>query len=166
MTSGPIIDAGTGTGAFAAAWITAGGSTDLILLDPSPSMLARASDRLRERCVTLSCVQASINVFKPVKPVAAVLAAHVVEQCPDPAVTLKQMAAWLAPEGRLYLVISKPHVCNWLLWPKFRHRWFTEEQVITMANAADLQHHMTYSFSNGPPRRTSLGYIFKKSGKV
>lgn len=162
VAAGPVLDVGTGDGLFALSWLAAGGSADLTLLDPSPAMLAQARARfLRGPCMP-RLVAARLEAFRPDRPWAAILAAHVLEHVDDAGEALGRMAGWLEPGGRLVLVVSKPHWCNWLIWLRFRHRWFGEAQVRRLAREAGLVHLLTHRFDSGPPSRTSLGYIFTR----
>jgi 2-polyprenyl-3-methyl-5-hydroxy-6-metoxy-1,4-benzoquinol methylase len=160
--TGPVLDAGCGTGAFATSWLAAGGSTDLTLLDASAAMLTRATARLAALGTKATAIQTTLDRFAPAQPFQTILAAHVIEHCPDPGATFHHLAAWLQPGGRLILVISRPHWCNWLIWLRFHHRWFSATQVVQMARSAGLTHSLTHQFPSGPPSRTSLGYIFTK----
>ena len=162
--SGPVLDVGTGTGAFARAWVHAGGSRDLTLLDPSQGMLSIAERHLDALGVTAKTVIGGIERCGGFDPFSAILAAHVVEHCAPPQEAFTRFARWLRPGGRLYLVISKPHWCNWFIWLRFRHRWFTAAEVREMAATAGFHHVLTHEFDSGPPSRTSLGYLFTKSG--
>jgi 2-polyprenyl-3-methyl-5-hydroxy-6-metoxy-1,4-benzoquinol methylase len=125
-------------------------------------MLDRARAGLEALGVTPAAVGARLEDFQPRLPCAAVLAAHVIEHCDDPEAAFRRFAGWLEPGGRLYLIASKPHWCNWLIWLRFRHRWFSESQVRQAAAAAGICHDLTHVFDAGPPSRTSLGYIFSK----
>lgn len=162
MPSGRVLDAGTGTGAFASAWLAVGGSRELTLLDPSRSMLARADENVRRRGIAPVIEAAAMEAHFPVKPYSVILAAHVVEHSPDPASAFRRFLDWVEREGRLVLVVSRPHWCNWLIWLRNRHRWFSEEEIIGLGCQAGLRHLATHAFTQGTPSRTSLGYIFRK----
>ncbi len=157
---GRVLDVGAGTGAFALAWIAEGGSADLTLLDCSPAMLATARAGLEARGVMADLAFARLEDFDPGIRYAAILAAHAIEHCADPAWAVGRLASWLQPGGHLYLAVSRPHWCNWLIWLRFRHRWFSSGQVRAMARAAGLRHRHTCAFDRGPPSRTSLAYVF------
>ncbi len=165
LASGPVLDIGAGTGAFAAAWISSGGSRELTLVDNAPRMLTRAAANLSRLGVNPVLARANIDQFRPATPPKAILAAHVIEHLESPRTAFGNFSRWLAPGGRIYLVISKPHWCNWLIWLRFRHRWFSEAEICEMAMMAGLQHALTFGFASGPPGRTSLGYIFNKAEK-
>lgn len=160
--SGAVLDAGTGTGTFARVWAEAGGSRDLTLFDPSWKMLAAAEANLAAIDVTPKVAQAQVEDFDPKTPYATILAAHVIEHCAVPEQALRRFADWLEPGGQLFLVVSKPHWCNWLIWLRFRHRWFSAPKVLQMAHSAGLTSLRTHVFQSGPPSYTSLGYLFTK----
>ncbi len=159
---GPVLDIGTGTGLFAEAWIASGGGRDLTLLDPSVEMLAKAQSLLAQQGTQARTVQLRLEDFAASSAYTTLLSAHVIEHCDDPAAALALMSSWLKPGGRLFLAASSPHWCNWLIWLRYRHRWFAPKDLIAMANGAGLRHAATHQFTAGPPSRTSLGYIFLK----
>ncbi len=161
-TSGAVLDAGTGTGTFARVWVEAGGSRDLTLIDPSYKMLAAAQANLAAIDVAPKVEQAHVENFAPDTSYATILAAHVIEHCEAPELALRRFSDWLEPKGRLFLVVSKPHWCNWLIWLRFRHQWFTAQKVHQMAQRAGLIPRNTHIFQSGAPSRTSLGYLFVK----
>lgn len=161
-SDGPVLDVGTGTGAFASAWLGAGGSRDLTLLDASAPMLARAGASMRRFGCQPVCVEADATRFAPARSFRAVLAAHVLEHVEDPRALLRNMADWVAPGGMIYLVVSRPHWCNWLIWLRFRHRWYDARTVLQWASNAGLQDLAVERFRSGPPSRTSLAYHFVK----
>ncbi|QHQ35832.1 class I SAM-dependent methyltransferase [Algicella marina] len=162
LAAGPVLDIGTGTGAFARAWVAEGGSQGITLADPSRHMLDRAAASLRTRGITPECRCHALASLPPAPRWRAILAAHVIEHCPDAHTAVGALATALTPGGRLYLVVSRPHWCNWLIWLRFRHRWYSAAQIIAFAEAAGLTLHCVRRFPAGPPARTSLGYIFTK----
>lgn len=163
LPAGRVLDAGTGTGAFACAWLAVGGSRELTLLDPSPSMLVRADSAVRACGAEPNIVGAVMEDHSPVTPYSVILAAHVIEHSTDPAPAFRRFSDWLGPQGRLVLVVSRPHWCNWLIWLRFRHRWYSEGDIASLGHRAGLRHVATHVFTQGPPSRTSLGYVFLKN---
>ncbi|RED18406.1 class I SAM-dependent methyltransferase [Pontivivens insulae] len=160
--TGAVLDVGTGTGAFARSWIRQGGSPAMTLLDPSPAMLAMARRSLATHGLTPWTICAPMEHLPQDARYDAILGAHVLEHF-DPAQDgFQRLAHHLAPGGRLYLVISKPHWCNWLIWLRYRHRWYAPGRIEVMARQAGLIPMRTHRFHAGPPSRTSLGYIFTK----
>lgn len=153
-----VIDVGAGTGAFAEAWVAINGPPrELTLLEPSQSMLERGRAALCRRGVEPLLVKSLLGETK-LDPSNEVLAAHVIEHCPDPLVALQQMRDLLQPGGRLYLVASKPHWCNAIIWLQWRHRTFLESEVVTLIQKAGFDIETVYSFPFGPPSRTSRGF--------
>lgn len=154
-----IIDIGAGTGAFAEAWVAINGSPRaLTLLDPSRAMLERGCMALSRRGVHAQPVQALLGAAE-LHPADEILAAHVIEHCPDPLVALRQMRNLLEPGGRLYLVVSKPHWCNTIIWLQWRHRTFRNDEIVWLVRTAGFDIEMVYSFPSGPPSRTSRGIV-------
>ncbi len=162
VQSGAVLDLGTGTGALARAWIDVGGSQTLTLLDVSAAMLKQAREGFRSVGISPGIIYSRFEDFRPPQKYDVILAAHFLEHCKDPTEAMGRIADLLRPKGRLCLVVSKPHWCNWLLWLRFRHRWFSPESICCMARTAGLSHVRTHRFSAGPPSRTSLGYIFAR----
>jgi ubiquinone/menaquinone biosynthesis C-methylase UbiE len=154
-----VIDIGAGTGAFAEAWVAARGRpAALTLLDPSPAMLDRGRVAIAGRGIDPRLVCGRLGDVA-VDPADVALAAHVVEHCPDPGLALGQMASLLRPGGRLYLVVSKPHWCNALIWLQWRHRTFGRDEIVHLVEEAGLRLQRTSAFPAGPPSRTSQGLV-------
>jgi demethylmenaquinone methyltransferase/2-methoxy-6-polyprenyl-1,4-benzoquinol methylase len=154
-----VIDVGSGTGAFAEAWVAMNGPPrELTLLEPSRAMLERGQVALSKRNVDPRLVQSLLGAIK-LTPADEVLAAHVIEHCPDPLIALQQMRDLLHPGGRLHLVVSKPHWCNAIIWLQWRHRTFDENEIATLIRKAGFDIEMVYAFPSGPPSRTSRGIV-------
>ncbi len=153
-----VIDVGAGTGAFAESWVAVNGPPGSIdLLDPSPKMLETAVRALDARGVVGEPVVGMLG--KRLEPADVVLAAHILEHCPDPARALTQMRDLLRPGGRLFLVVSKPHWCNAIIWLQWRHRTFRTPEIATLAEDAGMRIETEYAFPSGPPSRTSRGFV-------
>jgi ubiquinone/menaquinone biosynthesis C-methylase UbiE len=154
---GRVCDMGSGTGDLALAYVAEKGwPEDLVLVDTAPRMLAEAAKRL-SRART---VQARLDRFTDADGFDLVMAAHLIEHCPDPGQALRQLAGLVRPGGKVVLVVSKPHWCQWLIWLHWRHRWFAPGTVLALARTAGLVPVATVPFDHGPPQRTSLGYLF------
>jgi len=154
-----VIDVGSGTGAFAEAWVAINGRPrELTLLEPSRAMLERGRAALSKRNVDPRMVQSLLGATK-VTPADEVLAAHVIEHCPDPSVALLQMRDLLIPGGRLHLVVSKPHWCNAIIWLQWRHRTFDDNEIAKLIRKAGFDIELFYAFPSGPPSRTSRGLV-------
>lgn len=154
-----VADIGAGTGAMAEAWVAVRGAPQtLTLLDPSAPMLDRAALALARREVA--------PVLRPeplragvLPPQDVLLAAHVIEHFDDPVAVLQDMASLLRPGGRLYLVVSKPHWCNAIIWLQWRHRTYRPATIRDLLEGAGYSLEAEYAFPSGPPSRTSHGYV-------
>lgn len=162
QTPARVADIGSGTGELARAVCKLCRPTDLLLVDASGPMLARArmtvwgmADHTTTRCARLDDL-ASVPRFD------LVLAGHLIEHAPDPGRALAALADLVAPGGRLLAVISRPHWCQWPIWLVWRHRWFPPATVACMARASGLGAPRVFPLGPGPPGRTSLGYLFVK----
>lgn len=154
-----IIDVGSGTGAFSEAWVAVHGAPrELTLLEPSAQMLEKGTETLAARGVTAHGVQGLLGGVD-LAPADLVLAAHVIEHCPDPGLALRQMHDLLHPGGRLNLVVSKPHWCNAIIWLQWRHRTFGRDQIFDLVHQAGFDIEGEYTFPSGPPSRTSRGIM-------
>lgn len=159
-----VIDVGAGSAAFAEAWVAVNGAPDaLTLVDPSPAMLERGQAALQARNVKAVPLAGLLGEVEP-GPADVVLAAHVIEHCPDPVPALGHLRDLLAPGGRLWLVVSKPHWCNAIVWLQWRHRCFTPEAMRGLLDEAGLILECEYGFPAGPPSRTSRGYVARRAG--
>ncbi len=155
-----VVDIGCGSGAFAEAWVAIHGQqTALTLLDPSGPMLSRATAALAGRGVAAETAEARLDTYTPGAPFDHLLAAHVIEHCPDPEAALAQMRALTHPDGRLWLVASKPHWCNAIIWLQWRHRTFQSEEIAALLSTSGWELESDYAFPAGPPSRTSRGYL-------
>lgn len=155
-----VYDIGCGTGAFAEAWSAIyGPCADITLVDPSAPMLKRAEAALHRRGGRVAKVQADIEEFRPTTPPDHLLMAHVIEHVPDPAAALATLRGWVRPGAKLWLVLSKPHWCNAIIWLQWRHRTFEAQQAGDLLEDAGWRLETTYAFPSGPPSRTSRGYV-------
>jgi ubiquinone/menaquinone biosynthesis C-methylase UbiE len=158
-----VIDVGAGTAAFAEAWVALNGHPkDLTLVEPSRSMLEHGRLALIGRGIEPKLVQATLAQAE-VEPADEVLAAHVIEHCPDPLIALRQMHALTRKGGRLHLVVSKPHWCNAIIWLQWRHRTFKEEEILNLLGEAGFEIEQVYAFPSGPPSRTSRGIVASRT---
>ena len=154
------LDIGCGSGSFAEAWVAIhGDASEMTLLDPSEPMLTRASRSLQRRGVRAHVVQGMLEDFDEGGDFDHLLAAHIIEHCEDPALALRQMRALAKPGGRLWLVASKPHWCNAIIWFQWRHRTFQDAEVADLLKLGGWTLQETYAFPSGPPSRTSRGYL-------
>ncbi|WP_372426917.1 class I SAM-dependent methyltransferase [Salinarimonas chemoclinalis] len=157
-----VLDVGTGTGAFAAAFAEArgpGGPISLDLLDKSLPMLDEAARRLADAGLACRLIPGELGVGPlPAGTYDAVLCGHVVEHLPDPAAGLETLRAALRPGGLLLLVASKPHWCTRLLQWLWGHHALPEATVLHALERAGYVRAEVFAFDEGPPSRTSRGY--------
>ena len=155
-----VLDIGCGTGAFANGWAAIHGSDQAItLLDPSREMLARADATLRARGVSADLRQSTLEDMPKDETFDCLLAAHVIEHTSDPVSALGQMRSLVQPDGRLWLIVSKPHWCNAIIWFQWRHRAYRPDTVADSLAKSGWRLDSEYAFPSGPPSRTSRGYL-------
>ena len=154
-----VLDIGSGTGAFAEAWVALHGRpAELTLLDPSKPMLERASAALTRRNAPASLATDRLDQFRPDAAFDHLLAAHVIEHFADPRAALCQMRDLAKPGAKLWLVASKPHWCNAIIWFQWRHRTFQNAEIEALLSDSGWALQQVYAFPSGPPSRTSRGY--------
>lgn len=159
---GTVLDAGAGTAAMSEAWVAVNGAPErLTLLDPSQAMLDRGRAALLRRAVAPECVAAPI-AEDAVAPHDVVLAAHVIEHLPNAEQALATLGRLTKPGGELWLVVSKPHWCNAIIWLQWRHKTYRDAQVKAYLDWAGFELIDTYAFPSGPPSRTSRGYLARR----
>jgi len=157
---GRLLDIGCGTGAFAEAWVAMHGhASEITLLDPSGPMLARATAALDRRGLRPQTVKGMLEDATEEDAFDHLLAAHIIEHCPDPAAALRQMRRLTRAGGQLWLVASKPHWCNAIIWFQWRHRTFQDAEIEALLTSSGWRVRETYAFPSGPPSRTSRGYL-------
>ena len=118
-----VMDVGCGAGDFAIAYLTVRPRPDVLTLaDPAAAMLHAAHARLHGAADQVLLLQAAVG-YLPTHPAQdLILCAHVIDHCPDPVHALRMLAQSLAPGGAVILIATKPHWCNWLIRPFWRHR--------------------------------------------
>ncbi len=155
-----VMDIGCGTGTFADAWVAIQGPDQAItLLDPSKEMLSRAEAALKRRSAVSTLIQKTLEVFEPEAPFDCLLAAHVIEHQSDPLPTLACMRKVIRPDGTLWLIVSKPHWCNAIIWLQWRHKAYRPQEVGEYLAKTGWEIEAEYAFPTGPPSRTSWGYL-------
>lgn len=159
---GRVLDVGTGTGTFAISWVVRGGSKDLTLLDPSLRMLQQAKDNFAKYSLIPDIVESKLENFRDYEKFDVVLASHIIEHFQEPLEALYILAELVRPGGQLFLNVSKPHWCNWIIWMRYRHRWYSPKKVEVMAHQVGLSINRVHKYQTGPPSRTSIGYILTK----
>lgn len=154
-----VLDAGCGTGDFSRALIeVAGPPRSLALLDPSNAMVASATRSLTHIAQDLCPLIAGLE-DAPKHPHDIILCAHVIEHFSEPVTPLKLLKTQLAPDGRLLLVVSKPHWCNWIIWVRWRHRMITPQDMLAHLQSVGLSCIWDAGFPAGPPSRSSHAYL-------
>jgi len=155
-----VLDVGCGSGAFADAWAAIHGPDQSIaLLDPSRQMLTRARATLAARGLSAQTHETLLDGFHPTQPFDTVLAAHVIEHVEHPVQALSDMRSRCRTGGQLWLVVSKPHWCNAIIWLQWRHRAYRPESVARVLQDSGWVLDTEYAFPSGPPSRTSRGYL-------
>lgn len=155
-----VMDVGTGTGAFASAWISAHGAPGtLTLTDISPAMLASATTRLPQA----RAIHAGLGAEMPdVPPQDVVLCAHVIEHLDDPASAQRWLFERLGPGGRLVMAISKPHWCTALVSWRWGNAAYPPQKAQDMLARVGFRDINAHPFAKGPPSRVSHGYSARR----
>ena len=155
-----VMDVGTGTGAFAAAWVAAKGPPhSLTLLDLSPAMLEAAAARLRADHLIAAPVGAPLADLPPQD---VILCAHVIEHLDDPHAALTWLHRHLVPGGTLVLALSKPHWCTALVRWRWGNAAYAPGPARQMLLHAGFDAITTHPFPSGPPSRVSCGYVARR----
>lgn len=152
------LDIGCGTGAFAEARAIIRPEGQVVLLEPSARMLHLARSALQRRGIDTELVQSRLEEYQPSSKFDCLLAAHVLEHCLDPITALRRMRELAEPGATIWLVVSKPHWCNAIIWLQWRHRSFRPAAVADMLARSGWELQAEHSFPTGPPSRTSRGY--------
>ena len=122
---GPVLEIGVGTGRVAAAMARAG--VEVVGIDVSPSMLARAREALADEGVAdrVTLVEADMRRFAldrtfplAVLPYRVFAHARTVEEQVQ---TLRSVRDHLDPGGRIILNVTVPHVADLTAWDGLRH---------------------------------------------
>lgn len=158
-----VCDLGTGSGDFALALArSTPDRMNLTVVDPSGAMLRQAVSRLSPYCDHLQDHRLLLEDYGGGQRHDIVLAAHVLEHCLDPLAALHRMYALLRPGGIAILSVSKPHFCQWLIWLRWRHRWYSEMHLRAMCSEAGFSDVARYGFPAGIPRRVSHAIVARK----
>ena len=162
----PALDVGTGTGGFALSLVdwhrTTRSAPPLILelLDPSTEMLDVAVRNHREQGVEAEATCGDIaSLRRSPQRYWLVMCSHALEHTRDAREALATLREVLSPGGMLLLVVSRPHWCTALLQFRWRNNSWSETEVRQLLAAANLSRVSSFRFRNGPPSRTSIGFI-------
>ncbi len=153
------LDVGCGTGAFAEARAVIQSEGRVTLMEPADKMLRQAEVALSQRGVAAKTVQSRLEDYQSAEPFDCILAAHILEHCEDPINALRHMRRLAIPDAKLWLVVSKPHWCNAIIWFQWRHRSYWPQKVAEMLRDSGWVLEMEHRFPAGPPSRTSRGYL-------
>lgn len=156
-----VLDAGTGTGALAKAFVQSGVPLRHIdLLDPSKDMLARAEAAVAHVPCPVRKIEGLIGTHRlDEQCYDVILCAHTIEHLDDPAPAFDWFRSHLVPGGRLLMAISRPHWCTALIRWQWGHKAYRPQAVQQMFGDAGLDQVAAVPFSKGPPSRTSYGYV-------
>lgn len=152
-----VLDIGTGTGAFAQAWLDAHGApATLTLTDISGAMLEKAAQRLPAADTIKAPLGRSLQTLPPQN---VVLCAHVIEHLEDPQTALGWLHDQLTHGGMLILALSRPHWCTALVRWRWGNAAYQPAQAVKMLEDAGFTDITLHPFKGGPPSRVSHGYI-------
>ncbi|MEO0381674.1 MAG: methyltransferase [Pseudomonadota bacterium] len=157
-----VMDVGTGTGAFARAWVNEHGAPGtLTLTDISASMLRAAAERLPGS----TAIQAPLGAqdLTNLPPQDVILCAHVIEHLDDPHNAIAWLHDRLRPGGQLVMAISKPHWCTALVRWRWGNAAYTPAQAKSMLARAGFSDIHVHPFCKGPPSRVSSGYVARRA---
>lgn len=158
-----VLDAGCGTAAFSLAFGRRYPRASFDLLDVSEGMLDIATQNLAAEGLSGAGICCDVHdLAVRAKRYDVVLSAHLIEHCERPDHVLKALFDALRPGGSLIMVVSKPHWCTALVRMRWGHRAFRPREVESLLLNAGLRDIETHSFSAGPPKRLSAGYIAHK----
>jgi SAM-dependent methyltransferase len=155
-----VMDVGCGAGSFARAYVQERGQIEVLtLVDPAVDMLHEAEACLVGDAGEVVVLNRSIDALPNFPSQDIILCAHVLDHCAGPVRAIRALGASLAPRGAIVLIVTKPHWCNWLIWPAWRHKSYRPSQIHEAVVAAGLTCPRDMGFADGPPRRTSHAYL-------
>jgi len=159
-----VLDAGSGTAAFALAFAHRFRKCEIDLLDLSGEMLTRGAETLRTEGLVPGLICGDVRSL-PDRPQRydIILSAHLIEHVENAGAVLSALRAALAPGGLLVLVVSKPHWCTALVRLRWGHRAYRPAEMTALLSASGFDNIRTVRFPSGPPSRLSAGYIARLS---
>ncbi|MEX0370206.1 MAG: class I SAM-dependent methyltransferase [Tateyamaria sp.] len=161
MRPARVLDVGTGTGAFAHAWVDAHGMPgELTLTDISPAMLSVVLERLPSARAMVLPLGPDLAALPPQD---VVLCAHVIEHLDDPNAALGHLYDRVRPGGQLVLAMSRPHWCTALVRWRWGNAAYAPDHAVQMLENAGFCDVTAVPFSSGPPSRVSHGYIARRA---
>jgi demethylmenaquinone methyltransferase/2-methoxy-6-polyprenyl-1,4-benzoquinol methylase len=154
------MDVGCGAGDFAAAYVALRPRPEILsLVDPSAAMLHEASLHLQGAADQVVVLKTDLHDL-PLHPSQdLILCAHVIDHCQDPVHALRTLGQRLTRGGAIILIATRPHWCNLVLRPLWRHRSHSPARILQAVVAAGLVCPRDMGFASGPPRRTSHAYL-------
>jgi ubiquinone/menaquinone biosynthesis C-methylase UbiE len=159
-----VMDVGCGAGDFAAAYLHIRPRPDVLTLaDPAAAMLHEAGARLHGAANQVLLLDAALDDLPMHPSQDLILCAHVIDHCPDPVHAIRALARGLTRGGAIILITTKPHWCNRLIRPIWRHRSHTPDQILQAVVAAGLVCPRDMGFASGPPKRTSHAYLITQT---
>ena len=164
-----VMDMGTGTGALAQALMAqlAPQVGQLDLFDLSPEMLTLAKECVAPFNRPMTTAVHGIGAPEiPTGRYDVILCAHVLEHLDDPEAALAWLKQRMKPGGVMLLAISKPHWCTSLIRLIWGSKAYAPDRVAAMMGNAGISNWRRVAFRNGPPSRTSAGYIARRDGLV
>jgi 2-polyprenyl-3-methyl-5-hydroxy-6-metoxy-1,4-benzoquinol methylase len=167
-----VLDAGAGTGAFSLALATwyyeqrVRAPLQVDLLDASPVMLQHAMRNHAGTGASTTAVSGDIaSLEKLQRQYAVVVCSHVIEHAEDPVRAIATLRQTLTPGGVLLLIVSSPHWCTRILQARWRNSAWHASTVIDMLRRAGFSGAEVFRFREGPPSRTSIGYIAERAAE-
>ena len=155
-----VMDVGCGAGSFAQAFAQERGRIEVLTLaDPAVDMLHEAEARLANDAGDVVLLNRTIAELPNFPSQDVILCAHVLDHCADPVRALHALGQALAPGGAIVLIVTKPHWCNWLMWPTWRHKSYRPSAIHEAVVAAGLTCPRDMGFAKGAPNRTSHAYL-------
>lgn len=135
-----VLDCGTGTGTFLAAFAdAAGGHPELHGVDVSPAMLNKAHETMSKRDNTADFRIGEVTCLPyPDAYFDVVLAAHVLEHIADPQAALAEMKRVLKPGGLMVVCVTRQSVMGRAIQLRWRTHAVDENGAKDWLNRAGL----------------------------
>ena len=159
-----VLDAGSGTAAFSLAFAQQFGRHDFTLLDNSANMLERGAQVMTENGFACRTLCNDVDALADQQSTYdVILSAHLVEHVADIDATLRTLKSALTPDGVLVLVVSKPHWCTSIVRLRWGHTAYRVSEMQAHLRISGFNDIDLFSFSAGPPKRLSAGYVTQPS---
>ena len=161
-----VLDAGIGTGAFAAAFASRCPSPfDLTGLDVSSEMLRQAEEHLKSHGTDANLVQGDINKLHFADDTFdVILVAHVIEHMASPEATLAELCRVLKPGGVLVACITQRSSAGAYIQLKWRTHRVDESTATYWFHCSGLSSVRAIKLKDGlRAQRFSIGYVAVKA---